>query len=52
VESEGREVTMGGVVVPRVEKFKCLGSIVEERGILMRILAIVLGWVAKMEEGF
>ena len=25
------EVTMGGVVIPRVEKFKYLGSIVEEK---------------------
>ena len=32
---------MGGVAVPRVEKFKYLGSIAEE--ILMRILAIILG---------
>jgi len=29
---DGGEVTMGGVVVPQVEKFKYLGSIVEERG--------------------
>ena len=43
VERDGREVTVGGVVVPRVEKFKYLESIIEERGILMRILAIVLG---------
>jgi len=32
VEGDGGEVTMGGVVVPRVEKFKYLGSIVEGRG--------------------
>ena len=32
VERDDGEVTMGGVVVPRVEKFKYLGSIVEERG--------------------
>ena len=32
VERDGREVTVGGVVVPRVEKFKYLGSIIEERG--------------------
>jgi len=31
-EGEGGEVTMGGVVVPRVEKFKYLGSIVEDKG--------------------
>ena len=36
------KVTIGGVVVPRVEKFKFLGSMVEEGVILMRILAIVL----------
>ena len=32
VERDDGEVTMGGVVVPRVEKFKYLGTIVEERG--------------------
>jgi len=32
VERDSGEVTMGGVVVPRVKKFKYLGSIVEERG--------------------
>jgi len=32
LERDDGEVTMGGVVVPRVEKFKYLGSIVEERG--------------------
>ena len=32
VERDGGEVTMGGVIVPRAEKFKYLGSIVEERG--------------------
>ena len=31
VESKGGEVTLGGVVL-RVEKFKYLGSIVEEKG--------------------
>jgi len=28
----GGEVTMGGVVIPRVEKFKYLGPIIEKRG--------------------
>ena len=37
------EVTMSRVVVPRVEKFKCLGSMVEE-GAMMKILTIVLEW--------
>jgi len=32
VEGDGGEVTMCGVVVPRVEKLKYLGSFVEERG--------------------
>jgi len=32
VEGDGGEITMGGVVVPRVEKFKYLRSIVEGRG--------------------
>jgi len=32
VEMDGGEVTMGGVVVPQVKKFKYLGSIIEERG--------------------
>ena len=32
VEGDGGEVTMGGVVIPRAEKFKYLGSIVEEKG--------------------
>ena len=32
VQRDGGEITMGGVVIPRVEKFKYLGSIVEQRG--------------------
>ena len=32
VERDEGELTMGGVVIPRVEKFKYLGSIVEEKG--------------------
>jgi len=32
VERNDGEATMGGVVVPRVERFKYLGSIVEEKG--------------------
>jgi len=32
VEWDDGEVTMSGVVIPRVEKFKYLGSIVEEKG--------------------
>ena len=32
VERDGGEITVGGVVVPRIENFKYLGSIVEERG--------------------
>jgi len=32
VEREDGEVTMDEVVVPKVEKFKYLGSIVEKRG--------------------
>jgi len=32
VEGGDREVTMGGVVIPTVEKFKYLGSIIEEKG--------------------
>ena len=32
MERKGGKVTMGGVVIPRVEKFKYLGSIVEEKG--------------------
>ena len=31
VERDDGEVTMGGVVIPRVEKFKYLGSIMEEK---------------------
>ena len=31
VERNGGEITMGGVVIPRIEKFKYLGSIVEEK---------------------
>jgi len=31
VEGDGGEVTMGGVVIPRVEKFKHLNSIIEEK---------------------
>ena len=47
VESDGGEATLGGVGVPRVEKFKYLGSIIEGGEILMRILAIILGWGGK-----
>ena len=32
MEGGGGEVTMGRVVIPRVEKFKYLGSIMEEKG--------------------
>jgi len=32
VVRDSGEITMGGVVIPRVEKFKYLGSIVEQRG--------------------
>ena len=32
VERNGGEVTMGGVVILRVEKFKYLGLIVDEKG--------------------
>ena len=28
----GKEVTMGGVAILRVEKFRYLGSIIEEKG--------------------
>jgi len=31
-EADSGEVTIGGVVIPRVEKFKYLGSIMEEKG--------------------
>ena len=45
-EGEGGEVTMGGVVVPRVEKFKYLGSIVEEKGDIDEDIShrIRVGW--------
>jgi len=32
VKRDGGEITMGGVVILRVEKFKYLGSIMEEKG--------------------
>jgi len=32
VEESGEQVTMGGVAIPRVEKVKYLGSIIEEKG--------------------
>ena len=32
IKGDNGEVTMGGLVVPRVEKFKYLGSMVEEGG--------------------
>jgi len=49
VERDDGEVTMGGVVVPRVKKFKYLGSFVEERGgidedISHRIRAVWQKW--------
>ena len=50
VGGDNGEVTMDGVVVPRVEKFKYLGSMVEEGVILMMILAIGLKWGSKNGE--
>jgi len=46
VESDGEEVTMDGVAVPRVEKFKYLGSIAEERGDIDEDIGhlIKVGW--------
>ena len=32
MKRDGEEITMGGVVIPRVENFKYLGLIIEERG--------------------
>jgi len=32
VEGAGDEVTLGGAAIPRVDKFKHLGSIIEKRG--------------------
>jgi len=32
VEGDGGEVTLGGEAIPRVDKFKYLGSIIEKRG--------------------
>ena len=32
VEGSGGEIAMRGVVIPRVEEFRYLGSIIEERG--------------------
>ena len=47
VERDGGEVTMGGVVIPRVEKFNYLGSIVEEKGDIDDDIKhhIRVGWV-------
>jgi len=46
VKSDGGEVTLGGVVVPRVVKFKYLGSIIEERGNIDEDIShrIRVGW--------
>ena len=52
VEKDGGEVTMGGVVIPRVEKFKYSGSIVEEKGDIDEDINHRIREVAKMEEGF
>ena len=51
VEGDGGEVTMGGMVIPRTEKFKYLGSIVEEKGDIDEDInhRIRVGW--QMEEG-
>jgi len=49
VVGSGEVVTMGGVVIPRVEKFKYLGSIIEQNRDLMRILIIGLEWGGKNE---
>ena len=42
VKSGGGEINMGGVVIPRVKKFNCLGSIMGRKEILMKILTIIL----------
>jgi len=46
VERGGGKVTMGGVVILRVEKFKYLGSIIEERGDIKDDInhCISVGW--------
>jgi len=46
VEGDGGEVTMGGVVVPRVEKFKYLGSTIKGRGDIDKDIShrIRVGW--------
>ena len=43
----GEEVTIGGVAVPRAEKFKYLGSILKRNEILTKILTNVLEWDGK-----
>jgi len=48
LEGNGGEVTLGGVAIPTVDKFKYLGSIIEERG-NMTISTIVLGRGGKNE---
>jgi len=46
VERDKGELTMGGVIIPRVEKFKYLGSIVKEKGGIDEDInhRIRLGW--------
>jgi len=51
-ERDEGKVTMGGVVILRVEKFKYLESIMEEKGDIDEDINHRIRGVAKMEEGF
>jgi len=52
VEKDSGEVTMGGVVVLRLRSSNIQDQSLRREEILMRILVIVLGRVAKMREDF
>jgi len=47
VQGDGGEVTLGGVPIPNVDKFRYLGSTLRRKVTLMMILTIVLGWGGK-----
>jgi len=42
-----KTVTMGGVAIPRVDKFKYLAQLLSRKEISMRVLTIVLEWGGK-----
>jgi len=47
VEDDGVEVILGGKAIPKVDKCKYLGSIIEKRRDIQMVFTIILGWGGK-----